>query len=135
MSLDGKLKFMENQDRRFNILKAIKCVDTIREIIVGWDNEHFLKVHLIDVKGELERQLYDHQRFPLRYYRGDRVKFIGCSKDQINWGNNDDPNLELQINEVYEVENVEVHSQHTKLTLVGISGRFNSVCFERVYND
>lgn len=63
---------------------------------------------------------------------GDTVKFIGCSKEQINWGNNDDPNEVLIIDEQYHVEKVNVHSQHTKIQLRGISGKFNSVCFEKL---
>lgn len=63
---------------------------------------------------------------------GQTVKFIGCSKEQIAWGNNDDPNLVLFVGDKYYVEHVEIHSTHTKLTLRGIYGRFNSVCFENV---
>lgn len=63
---------------------------------------------------------------------GDHVKFIGCSKEQIQWGNNDDPNNLLFVGDKYYVERVEVRSQHTKLTLRGVPGRFNSVCFEKV---
>ena len=63
---------------------------------------------------------------------GDRVKFIGCSKEQIRWGNNDDPNEILIKGNEYIVENVRVHSQHTKLTLRGVSGKFNSVCFDKI---
>ena len=62
----------------------------------------------------------------------DQVKFIGCSKEQILWGNNDDPNSTLCLNDLYYVENVEIHSQHTKLQLKGIVGKYNSVCFEKV---
>lgn len=63
---------------------------------------------------------------------GNYVKYIGCSKEQIAWGNNDDPNSVLFLNDIYYVEKVEVHSQHTKLTLRGIYGKFNSVCFEKL---
>ena len=63
---------------------------------------------------------------------GETVRFIGCDKDQIAWGNNDDPNPLLFVGDKYYVEKVEVRSQHTKLTLRGVSGRFNSVCFEKV---
>lgn len=62
---------------------------------------------------------------------GDQVKYIGCSKEQIAWGNNDDPNSILYLNDLYYVERVEIHSQHTKLELKGVKGRFNSVCFEK----
>ena len=63
---------------------------------------------------------------------GETVRFIGCDKDQIAWGNNDDPNPLLFVGDKYFVEKVEVYSQHTKLTLRGASGRFNSVCFEKL---
>lgn len=63
---------------------------------------------------------------------GNTVKYIGCSQDQINWGNNDDPRGILIEGDKYYLEKVEVHSMHTKLTLRGVSGRFNSVCFEKV---
>jgi len=61
--------------------------------------------------------------------KGDRAKFIGCSKEQIAWGNCDDTS-NLVLNRTYIVNEVKVHSQHTKITLVKESGRFNSVCFE-----
>ena len=63
---------------------------------------------------------------------GEYVRFIGSDKDQIASGNNDDPNPLLFVGDKYYVEKVEVHSQHTKLTLRGVSGRFNSVCFEKL---
>jgi hypothetical protein len=63
---------------------------------------------------------------------GINVKFLGCSKEQISWGNNDDPTGILIVGDKYYVEKVEVHSQHTKLTLRGVCGRFNSCCFEKV---
>ena len=63
---------------------------------------------------------------------GTNVRFIGCSKEQIQWGNNSDPTGILIVGDKYYVEHVEVHSYHTKLTLRGVYGRFNSVCFEKV---
>ncbi len=63
---------------------------------------------------------------------GNDVKFIGCSKEQILWGNNTDPTGILIVGDKYYVEHVEVHSQHTKLTLRGVYGKFNSVCFSKV---
>lgn len=59
---------------------------------------------------------------------GDKVKFIGCSKEQIAWGSNDSPHM-LVVGEKYTIEMVEVHSQHTKISLKGVIGKFNSVCF------
>ena len=66
------------------------------------------------------------------FEKGDRVKYIGCDTDQISWGGNDDPREILFIGEQYYIENVEIHSYHTKLTLANIRGKFNSVCFEKV---
>ncbi len=63
---------------------------------------------------------------------GNNVKFIGCSKEQVQWGNNTDPKGILIVGDKYYVEHVDVHSQHTKLTLRGVFGKFNSVCFEKL---
>lgn len=63
--------------------------------------------------------------------KGDEVAFIGCSKHQIQWGNNDDPNPLLELSERYVIESVNVRSSHTKIKLVGVNGWFNSVCFVR----
>ena len=54
---------------------------------------------------------------------GDVVEYIGCSKEQIRWGNNDDPAQSfLIVGREYIVDDVEVHSQHTKLTVLNKSG-------------
>jgi hypothetical protein len=63
---------------------------------------------------------------------GDKVKFLGCSEVQIQWGGNDDPNGILVVGDEYVIEKVEVHTWHTKLYLKGIKGKFNSSCFEEV---
>jgi len=65
--------------------------------------------------------------------KNDTVEYIGCSQEQINWGNNNDPRSVLVIGEEYIVEKVIVHSQHTKIKLYNKVGMFNSVCF-RVKN-
>lgn len=66
------------------------------------------------------------------FKKNDKVVYIGCSQEQISWGSNDDPRLILIEGNEYEIGIVDVHSQHTKLTLKGISGRFNSVCFNKL---
>lgn len=59
------------------------------------------------------------------------LKYIGASDVQVNWGNCQDQRDVLKKGEIYEVENEEVHSYHTKVHLRGFPGRgFNSVCFE-----
>lgn len=56
---------------------------------------------------------------------------------QIEWGSNSDPFGILDIDAVYEVENWEVHSWHTKVFLKGIDCGlgFNSVSFKEVTNE
>jgi hypothetical protein len=63
---------------------------------------------------------------------GDKVKYTGSVEEQVRWGNNDNPVGVLFEHHIYYVERVEVHTWHTKLHLCGISGKFNSVCFEKV---
>lgn len=59
-----------------------------------------------------------------------KVKFKNkASGAQINWGGCDNPNDLLKIDQEYEVEEIDVHSYHTKLKLVGIEGWFNDVTF------
>lgn len=62
-----------------------------------------------------------------------KVRYIGASDAQVLWGNCDDPRDVLVEGEVYEVEDREAHTWHTKLSLVGVEGQFNSVCFEEVW--
>ena len=66
---------------------------------------------------------------------GDKVIFLGCNKEQILWGNNNDPNPILEKGKTYVVESVLVKSMHTKIELVGYKGKFNSVCFDEVQDE
>lgn len=70
---------------------------------------------------------------------GDRIKYLGATDDQATFGGTQDPRMFLQSGETYEVSDVEVHSDHTRLWVrVWVSalrrripfGPFNSVCFE-----
>ena len=60
--------------------------------------------------------------------KGDEVTYHGYSLEQVKWGNNDVPWM-LDVGKTYTVESVERHSSHTKVTLEGYEGRFNSVHF------
>ena len=60
--------------------------------------------------------------------KGTWVIFCGCTEEQSRWGNNDEPDT-LVVGKAYEIERVEPHMWHTKLKLVDIDGKFNSVCF------
>ena len=46
---------------------------------------------------------------------GDNVRYLGYTKEQVNWGNNDTPYM-LIVDRTYEVINVIRRSQHTKGT-------------------
>ena len=64
--------------------------------------------------------------------KNDTVEYIGCSDEQVKWGSNDDPRSYLIVGKHYEIEKVDVHSQHTKIKLYNKMGWFNSVCFKQV---
>ena len=66
--------------------------------------------------------------------QGQWVIFCGCTEEQSNWGNNDDPHM-LEYGRAYQLEKVEPHKSHTKLKLVNIDGKFNSVCFTELNDD
>ena len=59
-----------------------------------------------------------------------KVKFIGCSEAQHEWGNHTGDYTKLKIGKTYTVREKEIHSWHTKIYLEEIAGSFNSVCFE-----
>lgn len=61
---------------------------------------------------------------------GNKVRFLGCSVPQTNWGGNDSPTDKLMYGHEYIISDIEVHSWHTKISLMGIEGKFNSVCFD-----
>ena len=60
---------------------------------------------------------------------GDNVRFLGWTKEQVNWGNNDTPYM-LFRDRVYTITDVDIHRQHTKVQIKGVVGRFNSVHFQ-----
>jgi hypothetical protein len=68
----------------------------------------------------------------VNFEKGDQVIFVSSNIDQVKWGSNTDPQGILTEGNVYVVEDVEVHSWHTKLTFSGIRGKFNSVSFEKL---
>ena len=70
--------------------------------------------------------------------KGDRVKYIGCSEAQYQWGSGDDPrkifkpelaSANFVSSQELIIESMEVHSHHTLIKFRGIDGKFNSVCF------
>lgn len=62
------------------------------------------------------------------YVPGKTVIFNGWSNEQVNWGSCDVPYF-LTLGKTYVIEDVRVHSQHTKVKLKYNTGWFNSVHF------
>ena len=85
--------------------------------------------HLWEANSKYQ-QLHNLQMEGLR--KGDRVIYIDCSDEQVNWESNDNPRKTLIEGATYYVEKVETHSSHTKLHLRGVYGKFNSVCFQKL---
>lgn len=63
---------------------------------------------------------------------GDTVIFTGCSEDQHRWGNHTGNLGDLILGSGYVVKTIKIHSEHTKVYLEGVSGSFNSVCFDEI---
>lgn len=66
------------------------------------------------------------------FKKGDRVIYVGSSEEQVIFGTNDDPRKVLIEGDIYQIEKVEVHSYHTKISLRGVQGKFNSVSFNKL---
>ncbi len=63
---------------------------------------------------------------------GDAIRYTTePTNEQATWASCDDPRGVLKLGGRYVLEEVDVHSFHTKLTLVGVSGHWNSILFEQ----
>ena len=61
---------------------------------------------------------------------GGYVNYLGSTSNQVHYYGHDDPRQILEIGAIYRVSKIEVNNWYTDISLVGINGRFNSVCFE-----
>ena len=61
-----------------------------------------------------------------------KVRFVGATEAQVQWGSNDNPNEVLKVGRIYLVDAIKVHSWHTKVRIFGFDGVFNSVSFKPV---
>ena len=63
-----------------------------------------------------------------------KVKFIGSTTAQVNWGGNDDPyTCGMKEGDIFSLDHEEIHSYHTKYFLVEYPNKkFNSVSFEDI---
>ncbi len=78
-----------------------------------------VKTYLLIIMGKIKP----------KFQPGDKVKYIGATKEQTRWGGCSDP-TKLKEGKTYTITNVSFHSWHTKIELEGRDGQFNSVCFE-----
>ena len=61
---------------------------------------------------------------------------IKCISDYENsWGGCEPIKGNLEVGKVYEVEDIEVHTWHTKIYLKGFPKPFNSVHFENIESE
>jgi hypothetical protein len=64
---------------------------------------------------------------------GTKIKYVHADDHIVNWGSNDDPRLYLTIDEIYTVQETEIHSWHTKVILEEFPTlKFNSSHFDEV---
>lgn len=67
----------------------------------------------------------------MNFKKNEIIQYYMPNQAAVNWGNNDDPEKTLVLNEYYEISEIEEHTWHTKLILKGIEGKFNSVHFRK----
>ena len=62
---------------------------------------------------------------------GDQVIFLGHNEWQVRWGDCDETVGVLEPGATYQIREIEVHSWHTKIRLVGFNGKgFNDCMFK-----
>jgi hypothetical protein len=127
------------------VAKALKLMKDIKIIAPSKSTKHYMitieevpeynpKLDETGINEEsidiLNEQLDEEDEEDDYYKEGKRVKYIGASIEQIKWGSNDDPRQLLTEGETYTVDEVEVHSWHTKIYLKEFPDKkFNSVSF------
>jgi len=59
-----------------------------------------------------------------------KVRYDGGTDAQVRWGSNDDPRKHRTKGEIYTIKAQEIHSSHTKITLVEFpTFKFNAASF------
>jgi len=61
-----------------------------------------------------------------------KLIFKECNNSQANWGSGKDPREYLTLGKVYNLDYIEVHTNHSLIYLENFTFGFNSVCFEGV---
>lgn len=71
----------------------------------------------------------------MRFGKSDKVTYTGCNDSQAKWGRGDDPRKVLVVGDKYVVQDIEIHSWHTVISLEGVDGHFNDTCFANKRDD
>ena len=106
-------------------IDKIDDMDYLKEMCKCYLKLYFKQQETIGGIGLIDTALRKKKGF----YVNDEVIFIGGSEEQRRWGGCN-PAYDLEENVTYTITKVEVKSQHTRLTLKGIDGFFNSVLFK-----
>jgi len=106
-------------------IDTISDINTLKEMLKCYVKLYLKQQETVQAIGLME---IESPRKESEIRTGDKVIFVGGSKEQRNWGGCD-PAHHLDEGVKYIVTNVEVKSQHTRIELKGLQGCFNSVLF------
>ena len=107
-------------------IDIISDVNTLKEMLKCYVKLYLKQQETVQAIGLIE---IEPPRKEGEIRIGDKVTFVGGSKEQRNWGGCD-PAHHLDEGVKYIVTNVEVRSQHTRIEVKGLQGCFNSVLFQ-----
>jgi ASC-1-like (ASCH) protein len=106
-------------------IDTISDINTLKEMLKCYVKLYLKQQETVQAIGLIE---IEPPRKEGEIRTGDKVIFVGGTKEQRNWGGCD-PAHHLNEGVTYTVTNVEVKSQHTRIELKGLQGCFNSVLF------
>jgi len=107
-------------------IDTISDINTLKEMLKCYVKLYLKQQETVQAIGLIE---IEPPRKEGEIRIGDKVTFVGGSKEQRNWGGCD-PAHHLDEGVKYIVTNVEVRSQHTRIEVKGLQGCFNSVLFQ-----
>jgi hypothetical protein len=106
-------------------IDTVNDINTLKEMLKCYVKLYLKQQETVQAIGLIE---IEPPRKEGEIRTGDKVIFVGGTKEQRNWGGCD-PAHHLNEGVTYTVTNVEVKSQHTRIELKGLQGCFNSVLF------
>ena len=107
-------------------IDTVNDINTLKEMLKCYVKLYLKQQETVQAIGLIE---IEPPRKEGEIRTGDKVIFVGGTKEQRNWGGCD-PAHHLDEGVKYIVTNVEVRSQHTRIEVKGLQGCFNSVLFQ-----